>query len=319
MIDNECVLGSTHRRVVQLMTIAGLNRKVKLMIRRKLNSTTNQISSGSSISSANQRYMPNNSSGRKQQQLSVNPINNTPTYPYNVTLFRNGNEGFGFVIISTVNKNGPSIGKIVENSPAERSKRLSIGDRILAVNSISITHMNHIEIVKLIKESGNSITLTIGHPLNSTPQQQQQVEQENNFFMHNDNFNTGYQNGQSSSNITLTSNSRLGGRQYSSPQQQTTKAIINQNEYHVIELRKQHQSGFGFSIRGGKEFNIPLFVLKLAELGPALLDGRLQIGDQILEINSCDAYQMTHNQAIERIKAGGSMVTLLIRRTGLLI
>lgn len=57
------------------------------------------------------------------------------------------------------------IGKIVENSPAERCKRLSVGDRILAVNGINITQMNHIEIVKLIKESGNSITLTIGAPI----------------------------------------------------------------------------------------------------------------------------------------------------------
>ena len=56
------------------------------------------------------------------------------------------------------------IGKIVENSPAERCKRLNVGDRILAVNGINITQMNHIEIVKLIKESGNSITLHIGPP-----------------------------------------------------------------------------------------------------------------------------------------------------------
>lgn len=53
----------------------------------------------------------------------------------------------------------------MENSPAERCKRLNVGDRILAVNGINITQMNHIEIVKLIKESGNSITLTIGSPI----------------------------------------------------------------------------------------------------------------------------------------------------------
>ena len=36
--------------------------------------------------------------------------------------------------------------------------------------------------------------------------------------------------------------------------------------------------GFGFSIRGGKEFqNMPLFVLRLAEDGPASLDGRMQV------------------------------------------
>ncbi len=56
-------------------------------------------------------------------------------------------------------------GKIVENSPAERCGRLKIGDRILAVNNIDITQMLHVDIVKLIKESGNSITLSIGPPI----------------------------------------------------------------------------------------------------------------------------------------------------------
>jgi hypothetical protein len=90
MIDNECVLGATHRRVVQLMTIAGLNRKVKLRIRRKL--TTQQY---------NKLLM------LQQQQQQ---------YPNTITLFRNGNEGFGFVIISTINKTGPSIGNSIEKN-----------------------------------------------------------------------------------------------------------------------------------------------------------------------------------------------------------
>lgn len=85
----------------------------------------------------------------------------------------------------------------------------------------------------------------------------------------------------------------------------------------MIELRKHQSNGFGFSIRGGKEFNIPLFVLKLAEYGPAAVDGRLQVGDQILEINGFDAYLMTHSEAIEIIKSGGNVVNLVIRRTGL--
>ena len=53
----------------------------------------------------------------------------------------------------------------MENSPADKCGKLSIGDRILAVNNINITQMNHVDIVKLIKESGNSITLTIGPPI----------------------------------------------------------------------------------------------------------------------------------------------------------
>lgn len=311
MIDNECVLGSTHRKVVQLMTIAGLNRKVKLMIRRKIASSdvAPMMPSVSSTNSSHQRFVPQNNSGRNSRQLTINPTSQQP-YPYTITLFRNGNEGFGFVIISTANKSGPSIGKIVENSPADRCQRLNVGDRILAVNSINIINMNHIEIVKLIKDSGSSITLTIGHPVNSTPQQH--VEQEQYFIGHESN------------GMGPATNGRLSARQFISPSQQqqpmqtppTTKAIINQNEYHVIELRKQLQGGFGFSIRGGKEFNIPLFVLKLADMGPAQLDGRLQVGDQILEINGGDAYQMTHAEAIHHIKNSGHCVTLLIRRTG---
>ena len=40
--------------------------------------------------------------------------------------------------------------------------------------------------------------------------------------------------------------------------------------------------GFGFSIRGGKEFqNMPLFVLRLAEDGPAAADGRMQVCDVV--------------------------------------
>jgi hypothetical protein len=85
----------------------------------------------------------------------------------------------------------------------------------------------------------------------------------------------------------------------------------------LIELRKQSNTGFGFSIRGGREFNIPIFVLKLADAGPASLDGRLRVGDQILEINGSDSYNMPHNEAIERIKSGGNIVSLLVRRTGL--
>ena len=55
-------------------------------------------------------------------------------------------------------------GKIIEGSPAERCGSLRVGDRILAVNGINILRMHHEEIVNIIKESGYSVTLTIGPP-----------------------------------------------------------------------------------------------------------------------------------------------------------
>lgn len=35
--------------------------------------------------------------------------------------------------------------------------------------------------------------------------------------------------------------------------------------------------GFGFSLRGGTEYNMGLYILRLAEDGPALQDGRIQV------------------------------------------
>lgn len=44
-----------------------------------------------------------------------------------------------------------------------------------------------------------------------------------------------------------------------------------------VELERS-QRGFGFSLRGGKEYNMGLFILRLAEEGPALKDGRIHVG-----------------------------------------
>ncbi len=59
---------------------------------------------------------------------------------------------------------------------------------------------------------------------------------------------------------------------------------------------------------------MPIFVLRIAADGPASEDGRLRVGDQIVEINGRDTEDLTHAEAIELIKSGGSVVGLLVRR-----
>lgn len=43
-----------------------------------------------------------------------------------------------------------------------------------------------------------------------------------------------------------------------------------------MELEKSSK-GFGFSIRGGREYKMDLFVLRLAEDGPAIRNGRMRV------------------------------------------
>jgi len=47
-------------------------------------------------------------------------------------------------------------------------------------------------------------------------------------------------------------------------------------DYFTVELEKS-MKGFGFSIRGGREYKMDLFVLRLAEDGPAIRNGRMRV------------------------------------------
>ncbi|XP_016425348.1 membrane-associated guanylate kinase, WW and PDZ domain-containing protein 2-like [Sinocyclocheilus rhinocerous] len=84
-------------------------------------------------------------------------------------------------------------------------------------------------------------------------------------------------------------------------------------DYFTVDLEKSVK-GFGFSIRGGREYKMDLFVLRLAEDGPAIRNGRMRVGDQIIEINGESTRDMSHTRAIELIKAGGRRVRLLLKR-----
>uniref|UniRef100_A0A8C7PXM4 Membrane-associated guanylate kinase, WW and PDZ domain-containing protein 1 n=1 Tax=Oncorhynchus mykiss TaxID=8022 RepID=A0A8C7PXM4_ONCMY len=84
-------------------------------------------------------------------------------------------------------------------------------------------------------------------------------------------------------------------------------------DFFTVELEKSVK-GFGFSIRGGREYKMDLFVLRLAEDGPAIRNGRMRVGDQIIEINGDTTRDMTHTRAIELIKSGGRRVRLLLKR-----
>ncbi|XP_043283004.1 membrane-associated guanylate kinase, WW and PDZ domain-containing protein 1 isoform X2 [Venturia canescens] len=249
-VDGESVMNSSHHNVVQLMIGAAQNGRVTLGIRRRINA---------------QDHLRDNLQTSYGRQINIQ-------YPYDVTVTRMENEGFGFVIISSVNKAGSTIGRIIEGSPAERCGRLNVGDHILAVNHVDITNVCHKDIVNLIKDSGYSVTLTIGYPLDDC-----------------------------CSNTSLS-------------QKDEPAADGDGGQYHAVELTRGTR-GFGFSIRGGREFqNMPLFVLQIAENGPAAVDNRLRVGDQIIEINAINTKNMTHTEAIEIIRNGGPSVRLLIRR-----
>uniref|UniRef100_A0A3B1JJH0 Membrane-associated guanylate kinase, WW and PDZ domain-containing protein 1 n=1 Tax=Astyanax mexicanus TaxID=7994 RepID=A0A3B1JJH0_ASTMX len=317
-VDGTAVVGKSHQLVVQLMQQAAKQGHVNLTVRRKTGygdvppspasshhsstqaasltedkrtpqgsqNSLNTVSSGSGSTSGIGSGGGGGGGGGNSSTVVPNTLQ-----PYDVEIRRGENEGFGFVIVSSVSRPDAGttfagntcvamphkIGRIIEGSPADRCGKLKVGDRILAVNSCSITNKSHSDIVNLIKEAGNTVTLRI------IP-------------------------GDESSNASLLTNAEKIATITTThtPQQQA-------DEFYSVDLERDSK-GFGFSLRGGREYNMDLYVLRLAEDGAAVRSGKMRVGDEILEINGESTKGMKHARAIELIKNGGRTVHLVLKR-----
>ncbi|XP_018539922.1 membrane-associated guanylate kinase, WW and PDZ domain-containing protein 3a isoform X2 [Lates calcarifer] len=311
-IDGVPVKGKSHKQVLELMTNAARNGQVMLTVRRKL-----AHSGGGEEESSQQPHQVAsalvNSSPKMPRVEVPNAVQQAqPSRPecFDVTLQRKDNEGFGFVILTSKSKPPPGviphkIGRIIEGSPTDRIGQMKVGDRISAVNGRSIMELSHNDIVQLIKDAGNSVTLTVVPEDDSAPPSGTNSAKQSPSAQHRA---VGQQppsypdrNGDSEMKNSLLQR-EMGALITSGPKQGCF----------VVELERS-QRGFGFSLRGGKEYNMGLFILRLAEDGPALKDGRIHVGDQIVEINGEATQGITHTRAIELIQAGGSKVHLLLR------
>uniref|UniRef100_A0A8C6YVA4 Membrane-associated guanylate kinase, WW and PDZ domain-containing protein 1 n=1 Tax=Nothoprocta perdicaria TaxID=30464 RepID=A0A8C6YVA4_NOTPE len=274
-VDGTPVVGKSHQLVVQLMQQAAKQGHVNLTVRRKVVYTVpkaeNEVPSpASSHHSSNQPASLTEEKRTPQgSQNSLNTVSSgsgstsgigsgggggsgvvsTVVQPYDVEIRRGENEGFGFVIVSSVSR--PEAGTTFESSNAT-----------------------------LLTNAEKIATITTTH----TPQQ---IPQE-------------------------TSRNNAKPKQESQFDFKPPQAAQDQ-DFYTVELERGAK-GFGFSLRGGREYNMDLYVLRLAEDGPAERCGKMRIGDEILEINGETTKNMKHARAIELIKNGGRRVRLFLKR-----
>uniref|UniRef100_A0A8C7T3U4 Membrane associated guanylate kinase, WW and PDZ domain containing 1a n=1 Tax=Oncorhynchus mykiss TaxID=8022 RepID=A0A8C7T3U4_ONCMY len=319
-VDGTAVVGKSHQLVVQLMQQAAKQGHVNLTVRRKssgygVGKGEGDVPPSPASSHHSSTQAPSLTEGKRTPQGSQNSLNTVSSgsgstsgigsgggggsgsavvpaalQPYDMEIQRGENEGFGFVIVSSVSRPDAGttlagnacvamphkIGRIIEGSPADRCGKLKVGDRILSVNGCSITNKSHSDIVNLIKEAGNTVSLRI------IP-------------------------GDESSNASLLTNAEKIATIT------TTHTPQTDAEFYSVDLERDSK-GFGFSLRGGREYNMDLYVLRLAEDGAAVRNGKMRVGDEILEINSESTKNMKHARAIELIKNGGRRARLVLKR-----
>ncbi|XP_029281961.1 membrane-associated guanylate kinase, WW and PDZ domain-containing protein 3a [Cottoperca gobio] len=310
-IDGVPVKGKSHKQVLELMTNAARNGQVMLTVRRKLTHSDGDEDEGPQpqhVASALVNSSPQ--TPRVEVPDATQPAQSSRLECFDVTLQRRDNEGFGFVILTSKNKPPPGviphkIGRIIEGSPTDRVGQMKVGDRISAVNGRSIMELSHNDIVQLIKDAGNSVTLTVVPEDDSAPPSGTNSAKQSPSAQHR-------AVGQQPPSYTDRNGDAESRNSFPPRETGTLLASGSKQGCFVVELDRS-QRGFGFSLRGGKEYNMGLFILRLADDGPALNDGRIHVGDQIVEINGEATQGITHTRAIELIQAGGSKVHLLLR------
>nr|XP_043894785.1 membrane-associated guanylate kinase, WW and PDZ domain-containing protein 1-like isoform X13 [Solea senegalensis] len=342
-VDGTAVVGKSHQLVVQLMQQAAKQGHVNLTVRRKTpgfggSKGEGDVPPSPASSHHSSTQAPSLTEGKRTPQGSQNSLNTVSSgsgstsgigsgggggsgsavvpaslQPYDVEIQRGENEGFGFVIVSSVSRPDAGttftgnacvamphkIGRIIEGSPADRCGKLKVGDRILAVNGCSIPNKSHSDIVNLIKEAGNTVSLRI------IPGD----ESSNASLLTNAEKIATITTTHTPQSTELRNNSKSKGAPPPPPSQMQTQDA----EFYSVDLERDSK-GFGFSLRGGREYSMDLYVLRLAEDGAAVRNGKMRVGDEILEINGESTKNMKHSRAIELIKNGGRRARLVLKR-----
>ncbi|KAF4072256.1 hypothetical protein AMELA_G00260990 [Ameiurus melas] len=208
-----------------------------------------------------------------------------PSKSLEVELRRRPGEGFGFVIATQDMTNGASslfshrFVTVRRGSPAARSGQIQQGDHLEAAEGRSVLTLPHRELAQILRRAGNTLRLTI-------------IPRANN----------------NASNLTEYTD-------FDADNKLRKGHIAKQKDprYYNVDLERG-PTGFGFSLRGGSEYNMGLYVLGLMEGGPASRSQKIQVSDQLVEINGDSTVGMTHSQAVEQIRKGGHRIHLVLKR-----
>ncbi|KAI9515453.1 hypothetical protein NQZ68_024956 [Dissostichus eleginoides] len=163
-------------------------------------------------------------------------------------------------------------------SPAARSGQIQPGDQLETVEGRAVGGLQHRDLAQILRRAGNTLRLSI------TPRHHSSTVSEG-------------------ADLDIDSRVMKGSR--GRPKEES--------RFYSVDLDRG-PTGFGFSLRGGSEYNMGLYVLGLMEGGPAQRSNKIQVSDQLVEINGDSTSGMTHSQAVEQIRRGGHRIHLVLKK-----
>ncbi|XP_064435347.1 multiple PDZ domain protein isoform X11 [Mirounga angustirostris] len=265
-----------------------------------------------------------------------------------------GGRGMGSRLSNGEVMRGIFIKHVLEDSPAGKNGTLKPGDRIVEVDGMDLRDASHEQAVEAIRKAGNPVVFMVQSIINRPrksplPSLPHNLYPKYNFsstnpFADSLPFNADKAPSQSESepekaplcNAPPPPSSAFaemsGDQTQSSSASKIPEDVDKEDEFgyswknirerygtltgelHMIELEKG-RSGLGLSLAGNKDRSrMSVFVVGIDPNGAAGKDGRLQIADELLEINGQILYGRSHQNASSIIKCAPSKVKIIFIR-----
>ncbi|XP_069332587.1 multiple PDZ domain protein isoform X4 [Eulemur rufifrons] len=231
-----------------------------------------------------------------------------------------GGRGMGSRLSNGEVMRGIFIKHVLEDSPAGKNGTLKPGDRIVEVDGMDLRDASHEQAVEAIRKAGNPVVFMVQSIINR-PRAPSQSESEPekaplcnvpppppSAFAE-----MGSDHAQSSSSSISEEVDKEDEFGYSWKNIRERYGTLT-GELHMIELEKG-RSGLGLSLAGNKDRSrMSVFIVGIDPNGAAGKDGRLQIADELLEINGQILYGRSHQNASSIIKCAPSKVKIIFIR-----
>uniref|UniRef100_A0AAY4AM46 Multiple PDZ domain crumbs cell polarity complex component n=1 Tax=Denticeps clupeoides TaxID=299321 RepID=A0AAY4AM46_9TELE len=200
-----------------------------------------------------------------------------------------GGRGMGSRLSNGEVMRGIFIKHILEDSPASRNGTLKTGDRVVEVDGVDLRDASHEQAVEAIRKAGNPVVFLVQSIVHRPRVSQCFILFHVNKIREEEEF--GY----------------------------SWKKIIQKygtlpGVLHMIELEKG-RTGLGLSLAGNRDRSrMSVFVVGIDPCGAAGKDGRIVVGDELLEINGQILYGRSHQNASAIIKGAPSRVKIIFIR-----
>nr|KAF6314976.1 hypothetical protein mMyoMyo1_013235 [Myotis myotis] len=231
-----------------------------------------------------------------------------------------GGRGMGSRLSNGEVMRGIFIKHVLEDSPAGKNGTLKPGDRIVEVDGLDLRDASHEQAVEAIRKAGNPVVFMVQSIINRPRAPSQSEPEPEKAPLCNVPLPPPSAFAEMSGDHAQSSASRVSEEGDKEDEFGYSWKNIRERygtlagELHMIELEKG-RSGLGLSLAGNKDRSrMSVFIVGIDPNGAAGKDGRLQIADELLEINGQILYGRSHQNASSIIKCAPSKVKIIFIR-----